>query len=212
MVLAVKLIGLTGNIASGKSAVASMLVTLGAAHLDADALVHELYRADTPVTEAIADHFGKKVLARDGSVDRRALGEIVFNDREALQALESIVHPKVGEATVARIQQVAFQPEPPPAMVIEGVKLIESGRYKLMDQVWFVIARLEVQRRRLIENRGWSVAEAEARLSAQAPIKERLHVADVIIENSGDLETLERQVQSAWGNLFSPRAEGEGHA
>jgi dephospho-CoA kinase len=206
-----KLIGLTGNIASGKSTVASLLVGLGAAHLDADALVHELYRADTPVTGAVAARYGERVLAADGSIDRRALGELVFADPDAMRELEQIVHPRVGELTASRVQEVASQPEPPPALVIEAVKLIESGRYKIVEQVWFVVARPEVQKQRLLQ-RGWSEAEAQARLQAQAPIKERLHYADVIIENSGSLETLERQVRSAWQNLFAGVAGEDTHA
>lgn len=199
----VKLIGLTGNIASGKSTVAALLVELGAAHLDADALVHELYEPGTPVTEAVATHFGAGVLAPDGAVDRRALGKIVFADADALHALERIVHPRVGEATDARVRQAAAQPEPPPAMVIEAVKLIESGRYRIMDQVWFVVTHPDTQKQRLMERRGLSEAEAEARILAQSPIRERLHFADVIIENSGSLTTLERQVRLAWRNLFA---------
>ncbi|MBA3534803.1 MAG: dephospho-CoA kinase [Ardenticatenales bacterium] len=198
-----KLIGLTGNIASGKSSVARLLIERGAVHLDADALVHELYRPGTEVTSAIAAQFGEQVLAPDGSVERRALGEIVFSDAAALRALEGIVHPHTGRIIAERMEASATQPDPPPAMVIEAVKLIESGRHSMMDQVWFVVARPEVQGQRLMENRGWSEAEAQARLEAQAPIKERLHLADVIIENSGSLETLERQVSDGWERLIT---------
>lgn len=202
-----KLIGLTGNIASGKSTVARLLVESGAAHLDADRLVHELYRPGTGVTEAIAAHFGASILAEDGSVDRRALGAIVFNDPPALRALEGIVHPHTGAAIAEAIRAAAAEPEPPLAMVIEAVKLIESGRHEIVDQVWFVVAGPGVQKRRMMEWRGLSAAEADARLAAQAPIKERLHFADVIIENSGTIATLERQVRDAWNRLVATRPE-----
>lgn len=205
-----KLIGLTGNIASGKSTVAQLLVAHGAAHLDADALVHELYQPGTAVTQAVAAHFGAGVLAPDGAIDRRALGAIVFGDAAALQALEAIVHPQTGKLIAERLQAAASHPAPPPAMVVEAVKLIESGRHEQMDQVWFVVARPEVQKQRMMERRGLSEAEAEARLQAQAPIKERLHFADVIIENSGSEETLERQVRDAWNRLLGQ--EEENHA
>ncbi len=197
----VKLIGLTGNIASGKSTVARLLVELGAEHLDADRLVHEMYEPGTTVTTEIAEAFGANVLAPDGGVDRRVLGELVFNDPEALGALEAIVHPRTGTLIAERIQEAAARANPPPAMVIEAVKLIESGSYRLMDEVWFVVAQERVQKQRLMEERGWSEEEAEDRLQAQPPIKERLHHADVIIENSGSMETLKRQVRDAWRRL-----------
>lgn len=204
-----KLIGLTGNIASGKSTVAQLLVTHGAAHLDADALVHELYQPGTAVTQAVAAQFGAGVLAPDGAIDRRALGAIVFEDPSALRTLESIVHPQTGRLIAERIQVVARHPSPPPAMVVEAVKLIESGRHELMDQVWFVVARPEVQKQRMMERRGLSEAEAEARLQAQAPIHARLHLADVIIENSGSEETLERQIRDGWNRLLGQGEEND---
>ena len=197
-----KLIGLTGNIASGKSTVAQLLVEQGAAHLDADRLVHEMYLPGTEVTVAVAAHFGEAVLTPDGSVDRAALGAIVFNDREALRTLEQIVHPRVGPAIAERIRAVATQSNPPPAMVIEAVKLIESGRHKIVDQVWFVLARPEIQKLRMMEDRGRSEAEAEARLQAQRPIAERLHLAHVIIENNDTMDNLIQQVQTAWKELL----------
>lgn len=197
----VKLIGLTGNIASGKSSVARLLVDLGVEHLDADQLVHKMYESGTEATEAVVQHFGEGVLAPDGAVDRRALGAIVFGDPEAMRALEAIVHPRIGVLIADRIQEVAARPTPPRAMVVEAVKLIESGRYKLMDEVWFVVAQREVQKQRLMEYRGLNEAEAEARLDAQPSIRERLHFADVIVENSGSMPTLERQVYDAWQRI-----------
>jgi dephospho-CoA kinase len=196
-----KLIGLTGNIASGKSTVARLLVEMGAAHLDADQLVHDLYRPGTDVTRAIAERFGATVLAPDGSVDRKVLGAIVFDDPGQLRALEQIVHPVTGARITEYVQALGRGSKPPPALVIEAVKLIESGRYRSMDEVWFVVARPEVQRQRLVKDRGLSEEEAESRLSAQGSIRERLHFADVIIENSGSMQTLRRQVRDAWRRL-----------
>ena len=180
-----KLIGLTGNIASGKSTVAQWLVEQGAAHLDADRLVHQMYEAGTEVTAAIAARFGEQVLAPDGSVNRKALGPMVFNDQEALRALEKIVHPRIGPAMAKRIQEAVMQAKPPPAMVIEAVKLIESGRHKIVDQVWFVIADELIQKERMIKYRGHSAAEADARLQAQPAIEARMPFAHVIIHNNG---------------------------
>lgn len=204
-----KLIGLTGNIASGKSTVAQWLAEQGAAHLDADRLVHEMYEAGTEVTAAIAARFGEHVLASDGSVDRKALGPIVFNDKEALRALEKIVHPRIGPAIAERIRAAAMQAEPPPAMVIEAVKLIESGRHKIVDQVWFVIADRAVQKERMIEHRGHSAADAEARLQAQPSIDARLHLAQVIIKNNDTMDALLEQVSTAWHQLLNPSDKKE---
>lgn len=199
-----KLIGLTGNIASGKSTVAQWLAEQGAAHLDADRLVHKMYEAGTEVTAAIAARFGEHVLASDGSVNRKALGPIVFNDKEALRALEKIVHPRIGPAIAERIRAAAMQADPPPAMVIEAVKLIESGRDKIVDQVWFVVADRAIQKERMIEYRGHSAAEADARLQAQPDIEARLHVAQVIIRNNGTMDALLEQVERAWLQLLNP--------
>ena len=198
-----KIIGLTGNIASGKSTVARLLAERGAAHVDADALVHELYRADSPLPARIAQRFGAAVLAEDGSVDRAALGEIVFNDPEALRALEALVHPETGRLMAERVQAALAAEPPPPALVIEAVKLIESGRYRMADEVWFVRASPETQRERLIALRGHSAADAEARLAAQAPIEPRLAVADRVIDNDGSLDALDAQVEGAWRRLMA---------
>jgi dephospho-CoA kinase len=198
-----KTIGLTGNIASGKSTVARMLVDRGAAHLDADRLVHELYAPGSEVTARIADHFGDGVLDSSGGIDRRALGAIVFSDDAALAALEGIVHPYTTREIAARVAAAARQPEPPPALVIEAVKLIEVGRHRDVDSTWIVIADPEVQRERLIRGRGWSAEEAEARIRAQAPLEPRLPLVDVIIENSGSLDALEAQVDRAWRQVVN---------
>jgi dephospho-CoA kinase len=197
-----KIIGLTGNIASGKSTVAALLVQRGAAHIDADALIHEMYLPNTDVTAALVEQFGAGVLAADGGIDRKALGSIVFNDPAALKVLEGITHPRVGPMTMAKIEALLANGEPP-AVVLEAVKLIESGRYKMADSVWLVRSDVEVQKARLMERRGWSAAEAEARLSAQPPIEPRLPFVQVLITNNGTLAELEAQVEAAWQTLIA---------
>lgn len=198
-------IGLTGNIASGKSTVARMLVARGAAHIDADAVVHRLYAPGTGTTRAIAEHFGVGVLGEDGGIDRGALGAIVFDSPEALKALETIVHPAAGAAYLAEIERVAAATIPPPAIVIEAVKLIESGRHEQMDELWFVVASPWVQKGRLMEHRGWSEREAEARLAAQAPVEPRLALADEVLRNDGSVADLEAEVARAWRRLTAQR-------
>jgi dephospho-CoA kinase len=192
-----KLIGLTGNIASGKSTVASLLIQRGAAHIDADALVHEMYLPGTEVTAALVEQFGNGILNNEGAIDRKALGAIVFSDPAALRFVESVTHPRVGPMTIEKVQAILAD-STPPAIVLEAVKLIESGRYKMTDSVWMVVSDPAVQKQRLMEKRGWSEAEALARLAAQPPIEPRLPYVHVLIENNGTLEALETQVEQKW--------------
>lgn len=197
------LIGLTGNIATGKSTVMALLHERGAVTLDADALVHELMEPGTDVVEAIAERFGTGVLDEIGAVDRKRLGAIVFNDPQALRDLEAIVHPAVGERIVAEVEYWRAQPNSPPALVVEAVKLVESGRHEMCDVLWLVVADRAVQRRRLLERRGLRPEDVEARLSAQPPSDKKRDLADVIIENNRSLEALEQQVDCAWRSLLA---------
>lgn len=204
-----KLIGLTGNIASGKSTVATLLIQRGAAHIDADALVHEMYLPGTEVTTALTEHFGASVLNTEGGIDRKALGAIVFSDPAAMRLVESLTHPRVGPMTMEKIQKIMAE-RTPPAIVLEAVKLIESGRYKMTDSVWMVISDPAIQKQRLMEKRGWSEAEAEARLAAQPPIEPRLPFVHVLIHNNGTLADLEAHVEQQWQSLFDRDREVRG--
>lgn len=207
-----RLLGLTGNIATGKTTVLAILREQGAEVVDADALVHELLGPGTPTADAVVQAFGEGVRAPGGGVDRAALAQIVFKDRDALRRLEQIVHPAVGAEIRDRIEEARSRRTPPPALVIEAVKLVESGMTSILDELWIVIARPEVQRRRLIELRGMSPEEADARLASQ-PSLEKLALADVIIENSGSLATLRRQVLEAWQRFLSSKSnEGSDRA
>lgn len=207
-----RLLGLTGNIATGKSTVLEILREQGAEVVDADALVHELLGPGTPTTAAVVETFGEGVRAANGGIDRPALARIVFNDPAALRRLEEIVHPAVRVLIRERIEAAAARPNPPPAVVVEGVKLVEGGTAKMLDALWIVVSKPEIQRRRLIELRGMRPEDADARLAAQ-PSLDKLALADVIIENSGSLETLRRQVLSAWRDfLAGEQREGSNRA
>ena len=195
------MIGLTGNIASGKSTVAALLIQRGAAHIDADALVHEMYQPGTDVTTALVEEFGTGILNSEGGIDRKALGAIVFSDPVALRTVESITHPRGGPMTMEKVQAILAERNPP-AIVLEAVKLIESGRYKITDSVWMVVSTPEIQKQRLMEKRGWSEAEAEARLAAQPPIEQRLPFVQVLIHNNGTLAELEAQVEQKWHEVL----------
>jgi dephospho-CoA kinase len=194
------LIGLTGNIATGKSTVARMLEELGATVIDADALVHELQRKGTPVFNDIVAAFGPGILDQVGEIDRKALGSIVFADPERLRVLESIVHPAVLIESMQRIMEA-----PTPIVVYEAIKLIEAGRAEMCSALWVVTARSDVQLQRLMRDRQMSEAEARQRIEAQPPQSEKIKRATVVIDNSGSRDDTQRQVETAYRAIeFQP--------
>ena len=187
------LIGLTGNIAAGKSTVGQMLHELGAAVIDADALTHELQRKGTPTYDAIATAFGNGVLDKSGEINRQVLGTIVFADPDRLHALEQIMHPAVAIESQRRIMAA-----PENIVVYEAVKLIEAGRAAMCDAIWVVIAQRAAQLKRLMRDRNLSEADALTRIDAQPPASEKIKWASVVIDNSGSLAETRRQVEVAF--------------
>ncbi len=195
------IIGLTGNIATGKSTVARLLQGLGAEVIDADKVAHEVMAPGSEALEAIRRTFGPEVIGPGGAVDRRRLGAIVFADPAALARLEAIVHPAVGRALVQRIGELRRRPGPPRAVIIEAIKLIEGGLARLCDAVWLVVAPRTVQVQRLMETRGLSAEEAAARIDAQPPAEPKRALADVVIVNDSSLDHLRQQVLEAWEGI-----------
>ena len=187
-------IGLTGNIATGKSEVLKMLARLGATVIDADALAHRVMAKGTPVWRAVVEEFGEGILGPDGEIDRSRLGEIVFSDPKALRRLERIVHPAVIAATVELIQAAEGD-----VVAVEAIKLIEAGMK--CDSLWVVTCAKEQQLARLMAQRGLSEEEARRRIEAQPPQEEKLALADVVIDNSGSLEETWEQVRAAWERI-----------
>lgn len=189
------ILGLTGNIASGKTTVGLMLLELGATvYVDADHVVHELYLPGQPLVVKLVEAFGPSILNAEGGVDRRVLGQMVFADTEKLRLLESIVHPAVQLALIAKMRAM-----PPDGIgVLDAVKLVESGYAPLCHGLWLVTCSPEIQLRRLIETRGLSEAEARLRLDAQPSLESKRELATEIIDNSGSLDDLRRQVNAAW--------------
>ena len=186
------LIGLTGNIAVGKSTVLELLRAWGACTIDADQVAHEVM-ATPDVRRTLAQAFGPGILDARGNVDRAELGRIVFRDPAALARLEAIVHPAVGQvidATIARAVE--------PVVVIEAIKLIEAGLHRGYDALWVVTAPPEQQAARLMETRRLTAAEAWLRIDAQPPQSAKAALANVIIDNRGDRDGLEQQVRVAW--------------
>jgi len=190
------LIGLTGNIATGKSTVANMLQDLGATVIDADALVHELQRKGTAPYDAIVAAFGRGILDPAGEIDRKALGSIVFGDPAQLRVLENILHPAVLIESMQRLNAAAT-----PVVVYEAIKLIEAGRAEMCDAVWVVTARSEVQLERLMRDRRMNETEALQRINAQPPQSEKTQHATVVIDNSGPLEATRQQVEVAFRGI-----------
>jgi len=190
-------IGLTGNIATGKSTVRQMLASLGAATLDADKVAHQVMIPGTPVFEAVIASFGSTFVGPDGSLDRSRLGELVFRDPEALARLEAIVHPAVIIRVSKWLEEVTE-----PVAVVEAIKLIESGLARqLCDSLWVVTCSRQQQIRRLMRDRGLDRKAAELRVDSQPPQEDKIALADVVIDNSGPIRETRRQVKAAWDRL-----------
>ena len=187
------LIGLTGNIATGKSTITGMLRCMGAFVIDADKLAHEVMTAGSQAHEQIVARFGDRVVGADGEIDRAELGQIVFSDPAALHDLEAIVHPLVAKKTLAQLEGCRET-----VGVIEAIKLIDTKMHRLCDAVWVVTCSREQQLSRLVQTRHLSPQAAELRIDAQPAPEIKLAQADVVIDNSGTLQETRRQVQDAW--------------
>jgi dephospho-CoA kinase len=197
------LIGLTGNIACGKSTVVAELRALGAHTIDADRVVRELQQPGTPVYTAILAAFGPELADAPGAqLDRARLGAIVFGDPAALRRLEQIVHPAVHAHIHAWLQAIPAAPDGPrPVAVVDAIKLIETGWPEVADALWVVTCSPEQQLQRLISTRGMREADARQRIAAQPPQAEKIARADVVIDNSGSLEQTRAQVVAHWEQI-----------
>jgi dephospho-CoA kinase len=192
-------IGLTGNIAVGKSVVRQMLQHLGAYPIDADGLTHQVLAPGAPAYQPIINTFGQFILNAEKQIDRAALAKIVFNNPEALAKLEAITHPIIGQGInmlISRAQQKVI--------VIEAIKLLEGDLAKAVDAVWVVNAAPQSQYRRLLEKRKMSEAEAQMRIRAQGAQADKLTKANFVVQNDGNLEETWKQVQNGWNTLPAP--------
>jgi dephospho-CoA kinase len=190
-------VGLTGGIGSGKSAVASMLRDRGAIIIDSDRLAREVVEPGTPGFDQVIAEFGPSVVGGDGSLDRPALGRLVFADPAARKRLEAIIHPLV-RARAAEIAAAA----PPEAVVVNDVPLlIEAGLVPQYEEVIIVFAPAETRIGRLARDRGMGRAEAESRIAAQATDEQRHAIGGIEIVNDGTIEDLTAQVDAVWARL-----------
>ena len=191
-------IGLTGNIGTGKSVVRRMLEHLGAYGIDADALSHRAIAVGAPGYDPVVETFGRYMLDSEGQIDRRKLGRLVFGDPDALRQLEAIVHPLVKQAIDLIIRRANQK-----VIVIEAVKIFETGFADFCDSKWVVYTPEEVQLARLLQNRGMQEQDARQRVNNQPAQEAQLSAADVIIKNVSSYEDTWRQVTQAWQKYVS---------
>src|ERR1700730_6452360 len=192
-----RLIGLTGGIATGKSTVARMLAERGATVIDADELARRVGETGQPAYAALVERFGAEVVNPDGTLDRGRLGAVVFADPNARRDLERITHSRIGDLMQQRIAD-AFAHDAPVA-VVDIPLLYEATRADMFEGVLLVYACRADQLRRMVSRDGFSEAEATARLDAQLPIDSKRNLATWVIDNGGDLRDTERQVAAWWG-------------
>lgn len=189
-------IGLTGNIATGKSTVRQMLQHLGAYTIDADSLAHQVMMPGAPAYKSVVATFGQFILGPDGRIDRSTLGRMVFGNPAALKKLEEITHPIIRQGITALITRAQQR-----VIVIEAIKLLDGDLANMVDSVWVVDASPITQYRRLIEKRKMSEADAKQRILAQQAQAEKLKRANVVIKNDGDVEDTWKQVQIAFNDV-----------
>ncbi|MGH2784231.1 MAG: dephospho-CoA kinase [Actinomycetota bacterium] len=203
------LVGLTGGIASGKSTVAQRLVDRGAILVDADQIARDVVEPGTPAWSKIVEHFGPGVLMPDKSINRPALGAIVFDDQTKLALLNEITHPEVMRRIADRLEELSTTDE---IVVVDVPLLAEVGASDMFDVVVVVAANPDVQRDRLLRLRGMQDEHADARIASQAEHAERAALADVLIENDGSMDDLVAQVDALWTRLEADRGGRTHHS
>jgi dephospho-CoA kinase len=190
------IIGLTGNIACGKSTVLEMLRSVGAETVDADEVAHMVMAPEGPAYRRIIKAFGEGILTQGGEIDRYKLGQIVFADPDKLRVLEDIIHPAVTRFIAQKVWRSSEK-----VVVIDAIKLLESDITQFCDAIWVVTCSHEQQVRRLMETRNLSKSDAEMRIKAQPPQADKIAKANVVIDNSGSIEDTKRQVREAWNKV-----------
>lgn len=191
-----KIIGLTGGIASGKSTVAAVLRQLGAAVFDADAASREAVSKGSQGLQQVTAAFGSDYLTADGELDRARISQLVFKNKAALRQLEQIIHTYVWRAAEVFLEQARRQKLA--AAVLDVPLLIECGWYQQVDAVWLVAVDEKTQIERAKARSGMTEAEVQARIAAQMPLTAKLPYADLVINNNGSLAAVEQTVQNEW--------------
>jgi len=193
------IIGVTGNIGSGKSTVCQILAQLGATIIDADKLAHETYKPHSKTWQELITAFGKNIVKANQEIDRQKLGQMVFSDPDALAKLNQIVHPGVYHLAQERIE--TYRCQKLKAIIVEATLLLEAGWTDLVDKVWLIIAPQDVAIQRLIHHKGIPETQILNRLKSQMPTQEKMRCADEIIYNDGTIPQLEAKVTRFWHKL-----------
>ncbi|MBO55689.1 MAG: dephospho-CoA kinase [Dehalococcoidia bacterium] len=196
-------IGLTGGIGSGKSAVALMLQELGADLIDADKVGHEAYQVNSEPWQAVVDAFGKGILGPDGDIDRKKLGSVVFSDPSELDRLNAIMHPRMASMVKNKIE--SLEENGSNVVVLEAAVLLEAGWDSLVDEVWTVTAPVDLVLERLNARNGMTYDEASRRIAAQMSVEDRLKSSQAEINNSGDMILLGNIVRELWENRVNTK-------
>ena len=191
-----KVIGLTGGIGSGKSTVAQLLADLGAVILDADKVGHEALKPGSEVHEQVVKEFGQGIVTASGDIDRAKLGEMVFNNDEALSRLNRIMHPPMHNMVKAKLEE--YERQGADEVVLEAPLLIEAGWTPLVHEVWVTVAPEATILRRISEKTGLSEQETRKRIHAQLSNKERTKHANVVIDTDCSLDELKKRVLGVW--------------
>jgi dephospho-CoA kinase len=192
-------IGLTGNLGTGKTELARLLAELGAAVINADELGHKLLQPDDQAYEEIVAAFGKSILKQSGEIDRQKLGQLVFADTAALTRLNQIMHPRIYEVVKQKIEE--HSQAGARVVVLEAALLVEAGWKPLLDQVWVTTAPEATITERLNKARGLSQEQVLERLKAQMPQKEKMKQADVVINTDCPIDQLRASVTELWNRL-----------
>lgn len=191
------ILGLTGGIACGKSTVADMLKHRGAIIIDADLIAREVVEPGAPALQKLVQQFGQDILSADGSLNRKALGSIVFTDEAKRKELNAILHPSIRQEIKSRMEQYELS-EPDKLIVVDIPLLYESGLDSMFEEIMVVYVPREIQLKRLMLRDGFSISDAEARLQAQMSIEDKKNLSDVLIDNSGTLEATAAQIEAFW--------------
>jgi dephospho-CoA kinase len=195
------IIGLTGNIGSGKSTVARQLKNHGAMVIDTDQVARDIVKPGEPALKEIVSHFGAKVLQKDGTLNRRALADIVFKDVNSREKLNNIMHPRILQKVEEAVTRYRQNRGPKaPALVIEAPLLFETGLEKIVDEVWLVTVDMPVQVKRIMQRDNTGEEQARRRISSQMPQAEKIKKSDRIIDNSGSPEMTAKAVSEIWIN------------
>lgn len=196
-----KVIGLTGGIASGKSTVSNILREMGAYVIDADEISREIIKKGSEAWKEIIDYYGNDILLPDGEIDRKKLGNIVFADKEKLDKLNAITHPRI----IQRIKEIIDAEKEKGkerAVILDAAILIEMGLQNMVDEVWVVSIDKDKQIKRLIERDKLSYEDAMNRIRMQMPLSEKVKYADYVIDNSKDIGYIRKQISKLWERVM----------